>query len=127
MVPPLVKINAKYYGWRVALWIAAIMYVSIVITSLALHYGFAAAGLTPESRRAVSEVTRFAIDYTFWMNLGAVALAATMLRLRAGGDAGGGGAHDHGGGGFGVQDAVTAVAACFLAGGALVALVRGLA
>ncbi len=49
MVPPLVKVNAKYYGWHVALYIAGIMFVSIVITALVLHYGFYFAGATPES------------------------------------------------------------------------------
>ena len=41
MVPPLVAVNARYYGWRVALYIAAVMYVSIVCTALILHYSFA--------------------------------------------------------------------------------------
>ena len=63
MVPPLVKVNAKYYGWRVALYIAGIMYVSIVMTALVLHYMFFFTGLTPESSRRVDEVAQFSIDY----------------------------------------------------------------
>ncbi|MCB2227021.1 MAG: permease [Desulfarculaceae bacterium] len=82
MVPPLVMVNAKYYGWKVALYIAAVMYVAIVITALALHYGFDLAGLTPKSDRAVKEVARFALDYTFWMNCGAVLLAGSMAWLK---------------------------------------------
>ncbi|MDT8322355.1 MAG: hypothetical protein RQ826_17710, partial [Xanthomonadales bacterium] len=39
MVPPLVKVNARYYGWGVALFIAGIMYVSIVATALLLDTG----------------------------------------------------------------------------------------
>jgi uncharacterized membrane protein YraQ (UPF0718 family) len=74
MVPPLVAVNAKYYGWRMALYIAGVMYVSIVATALLLHYGFAALGLTPHSAHRVEDITQFALDYTFWMNLGAVAL-----------------------------------------------------
>lgn len=117
MVPPLVKVNAKYYGWRVALYIAAVMYASIVATALILHYGFYWAGMMPESGRAVSEVTQFKLDYTFWMNLIALGVVAMMLWLRARrrqfetGD--GGHDHDHGGGGLGVQDYVTGV---FIAG-----------
>ena len=38
MVPPLVAVNARYYGWRVALYIAGVMYLAIVITALVLHY-----------------------------------------------------------------------------------------
>jgi len=81
MVPPLVAVNARYYGWRVALYIAAVMYVSIVCTALILHYAFALLGVTPESTRAVSEVVRFRLDYTFWMNLAALGLAGWLSWL----------------------------------------------
>jgi hypothetical protein len=81
IVPPLVAVNARYYGWRVALYIAAVMYVSMVCTALLLHVGFGAAGLTPESRRVVDEVTRFEVDYTFWLNLAMAALAGWLVWL----------------------------------------------
>ena len=81
MVPPLVAVNAKYYGWRTALYIAAVMYVSIVITALVLSGAFSALGIVPESGRAVSEVVRFGIDYTFWLNVAAAAMAGVMARL----------------------------------------------
>ncbi len=82
MVPPLVKVNAKYYGWRVALYIAAIMYVSILCTALALHYGFYWTDLTPTSVRKVGDIAQFNIDYTFYMNIVALVLVAIMLWLR---------------------------------------------
>ena len=69
MVPPLVHINAKYYGWKVALYIAGIMFVSIVATALILNAVFGFFGIIPESAKVVQEVTQFKIDYTFWMNL----------------------------------------------------------
>ncbi|HBX66805.1 MAG TPA: permease, partial [Balneolaceae bacterium] len=69
MVPPLVHINAKYYGWRVALYIAGIMFISIVITALLLNGLFGYLDIIPQSQKAVSEITQFKIDYTFWMNL----------------------------------------------------------
>ncbi|MEJ2638301.1 MAG: permease [Desulfosarcinaceae bacterium] len=81
MVPPLVAVNARYYGWRPALYIAVVMYVSIVLTALILHYGFAALDITPESARAVSEVAQFKLDYTFWMNLVALGIVAVLLGL----------------------------------------------
>ena len=122
MVPPLVKVNAKYYGWRVALYIAAIMYASIVATAIILHYAFFWAGAMPESGRAVEEVAQFKLDYTFFMNLAALAIVAVMLWLRrthrrlVKDEAAG---HDHGGGGFGVQDGVTMLFVIGLAGGAV--------
>jgi uncharacterized membrane protein YraQ (UPF0718 family) len=79
MVPPLVLINARYYGWRPALYIAGIMWVSIVLTALIIHYAFAFFGVTPESRRVVEELAHFSIDYTFYLNLGFSALAILLL------------------------------------------------
>jgi len=81
MVPPLVMINAKYYGWRVALYIAVVMYVSIVATALILNYSFAALGITPESGRRVKDVAQFGFDYTFYMNLVFIAVAAGLFLL----------------------------------------------
>jgi hypothetical protein len=79
MVPPLVQVNAKYYGWKLALYIAAIMFVSIVLTALILNAVFAVAGIIPESRKVISDITQFKLDYTFWMNLAAVAIVFAML------------------------------------------------
>jgi len=84
MVPPLVAINGKYYGWRVAFYIAGIMFVSIVLTALILHFTFGALGITPESGRAVEDVVQFALDYTFWLNLLMVFVAGGMVALHLG-------------------------------------------
>lgn len=81
MVPPLVHINAKYYGWRVALYIAGIMYISIVLTALILNGLFSAFGIVPESARVVSEITQFKIDYTFWMNIVFTFIAGALIWL----------------------------------------------
>ena len=81
MVPPLVMVNAKYYGWRVALYIAAVMFVSIVLTALAIHYSFKVLGITPESSRQLNEVAQFAFDYTFYMNVVFVLVAAVLVWL----------------------------------------------
>ena len=79
MVPPLVQVNAKYYGWKMALYIAGTMFVSILLTALILNAIFAVAGIIPEGRSGISEITRFKMDYTFWMNLAAVAVVLIML------------------------------------------------
>jgi len=81
MVPPLVAVNAKYYGWRLALYIAGIMFIAIVATALILHYAFTLMGITPESARTVSDVAQFKIDYTFWLNLIFVALTGGLIYL----------------------------------------------
>lgn len=81
MVPPLVRFNAKYYGWRTALYIAAVMFVSIVLTALILQGLFALTGIVPESAREVKKITQFKIDYTFWMNLFFAAVAGWLIGL----------------------------------------------
>jgi hypothetical protein len=50
IVPPLVATNATYYGWRVAFYIAGIMFVSIVTTALILNGALSWAGWVPEGR-----------------------------------------------------------------------------
>jgi hypothetical protein len=121
IVPPLVAVNAKYYGLRVALYIAGIMYVSMVVTALLLHVGFGAAGLTPESRRVVDEVTRFEVDYTFWLNVVAVGVAGWLVwlhrRFLATGMGGGG--MDMPGGGPVKRAAAWVAAGVVTGGGAL--------
>lgn len=79
MVPPLVRVNSKYYGWKIALYIAFVMFISIVMTAFILDMAFSFLGLLPESGKAVSEVVRFKFDYTFWMNLFSIALAAILV------------------------------------------------
>ena len=79
MVPPLVRVNAKYYGWRVAFYIAGIMFVSIVITALVLDFVFAVSGLIPEGRKAVENLTQFSIDYTFWLNMLFILVAVWLI------------------------------------------------
>jgi hypothetical protein len=81
MVPPLVMINARYYGWRVALYIAGVMFVSIVLTALILHYLFQNLGIMPESSRQLGEVTQFAVDYTLFLNIFFVIVASVMVWL----------------------------------------------
>jgi hypothetical protein len=124
MVPPLVKVNAKYYGLGPALYIAGIMYVSIVITAVLLHYGFAFVGATPQGGSATQGGPSFAIDYTFYLNIASLAVVALMWRLKASaGDRDEGGHshhHDHGGSStIEAQTVVTAIAATALLGGGI--------
>jgi uncharacterized membrane protein YraQ (UPF0718 family) len=70
VVFPVIRVNAKYYGWKLALYILGIFLAALVITSLILHYGFSVLGLLPQnSGQSATEAERFAIDYTFWLNL----------------------------------------------------------
>ena len=81
MVPPLVAINAKYYGRKVALYVACIMYISIILTALIFHLLFSTLGITPESGRQIADVAQFKLDYTFWMNIVFAGIAALAVWL----------------------------------------------
>lgn len=81
MVPPLIRVNAKYYGWRIALYIAGIMFISIVATALLLHSLFSFFGIIPHSTRRTAEIVHFGLDYTFWFNLVFAAVTLWLVSL----------------------------------------------
>ena len=81
LVPPALKINANYYRWRFAVYLGVIFAVSAVITGIAVHVLFALAGLLPTGAKDLGELATFAIDYTFWLNLVALAVAVAMFVL----------------------------------------------
>jgi hypothetical protein len=74
-----VAVNARYYGWKTAIYIAGIMYVSIVLTAITLHYAFAVLDVMPTSARKVEEIAQFKIDYSFWMNIFAAFLTGILI------------------------------------------------
>ena len=103
VVLPVLRVNARFYGWRVALYIAAVFLAALVATALALHYLFDWTGLTPpaQSRGLPAPESRFAIDYTFWLNLGFLGLSlAAIWRARRQDADTRGHDHDHGGPGL---------------------------
>lgn len=70
VVLPVLRIQAKYYGWKMALYVLGVFLVILVATALILHYGFAALGWLPDGQ-AVATVTErdfFSINYTFYLN-----------------------------------------------------------
>jgi len=123
MVPPLVRVNAKYYGWPVALYIAAVMYVSIVATALILHPGFAFLEITPESERVVAEVVRFEMDYTFWLNLLLVAVAGWLVWLSRRHERLEGGPNPSSKGGYDLKRVVVILVVTLLLGGLVAAAI----
>ncbi|MGI9174370.1 MAG: permease [Rhodothermales bacterium] len=83
VVFPVLRINAKYYGWKMALYILAALLVALVATALLMHYGFSLAGLLPETAtgRSITDQQHFQIDYTFFLNLAFLALSGVLAWL----------------------------------------------
>lgn len=78
VVLPVLRVNAGYYGWKMALYILAVFLAVLVTTAMLLHYGFALLGILPDAGQvgAVTDRVYFAVDYTFWLNMafGAISL-----------------------------------------------------
>lgn len=70
VVFPVLRINAKYYGWKMAFFILMLLFISLVGASLLLHYGFLSLDLIPDpSSVKVQDQSFFKIDYTFFLNI----------------------------------------------------------
>jgi uncharacterized membrane protein YraQ (UPF0718 family) len=81
VVPPALKINARYYGWRFALYLGVLFSAAAVVTGIVMHGLFAVAGILPGGARSVQEMAVFAIDYTFWLNLVSAVVVVAMFLL----------------------------------------------
>lgn len=130
VVLPVLRINAAYYGWKMALYILGIMLVGIVSVALIMHYGLAAFGMLPEfgSGRDPGEREFFQVNYQLALNvifLIATAVMVWLYRQSQQSDHGHHHHHDHGGPSLTdkVLRTLSAVAALWLLGGAVLLLV----
>ena len=70
VVFPVLRINAKYYGWKMSFFILFLLFSSLIITSLLLHYSFNFFDLLPNpSGTLITETEYFSFDYTFFLNM----------------------------------------------------------
>ena len=73
IVLPLLDVYRRYYGWRMAAYIAAVFYTTMVLAAIVMDVAFKAFGWLPQARPDVrAAVTHFAFDYTFGLNLVAI-------------------------------------------------------
>ena len=80
VVFPVLRINAKYYGWRMSLFILFLLFSSLIGTALLLHYGFQLFDLLPDPKAInITEQEHFKIDYTFFMNMGFLIISGILL------------------------------------------------
>lgn len=80
VVLPIVRINAKFYGWRMALYILGVFWICLVATSLVLHYAFDALDILPSAdAKSVSERDYFELNYTFGLNVAFILVSAGCL------------------------------------------------
>lgn len=83
VVFPVLRINAKYYGWKMSLFILFLLFASLIGTSLLLHYGFNFFNLLPDpsAGKSITETDHFKIDYTFYLNIAFVVVSSILVYL----------------------------------------------
>ena len=82
VVFPVLRINARYYGWNMSLFILFLLFVSLITTSLLLHYGFNLLNLLPDvPESSIVEKEFFRIDYTFFLNLVFLIITGILIYL----------------------------------------------
>lgn len=81
VVLPVLRINAQYYGWKMALYLLGIMLVCLIAAALTMHYGFAAFDALPQSgdSKQISSQNMFKVDYGFFLNLVFIAVSGVLI------------------------------------------------
>jgi len=82
VVFPVLRINAKYYGWKMSMFILFLLFTSLIGASLILHYSFDLLNLLPDpSSVKIQDSEYFKIDYTFFLNLAFLIISGIMIYL----------------------------------------------
>ncbi len=82
VVFPVLRINAKYYGWKMSLFILFLLFSSLIGTSLLLHYGFNLFNLLPDSSgNSIMESDHFKLNYTFFLNMAFLIISGILIYL----------------------------------------------
>lgn len=131
VVLPVLRINAQYYGWKMALYILAMLLCGLVVVSLTLHYGLAALDWLPDSQGGGRQQRElFKLNNGFVLNLVFLAISAGLGWLWWSGRSAGPGHehHDHGGASRSEQalTGIAVIAMTWLAGGLLAAARPGI-
>jgi uncharacterized membrane protein YraQ (UPF0718 family) len=79
IILPILNIYRKYYGWRMAAFIAATFYATMVLAGYAVELIFQLAHLVPRERNASVIEASISWNYTTWLNIAFLALAAALL------------------------------------------------
>ncbi|WP_373056433.1 permease [Zunongwangia sp. H14] len=82
VVFPVLRINAKYYGWKMSIFIVFLLFTALIGTSLALHYTFDLFSILPDpSQVKIQDSEFFKLDYTFFLNLAFLAISGYLIYL----------------------------------------------
>lgn len=84
IVLPLLDVYRKYYGWKMAAYIFAIFFATMVTSAMVMDVVFTALHQVPKPNpHMLSMVETFSFNYTFWLNaLAAIAVSWFMYLNR---------------------------------------------
>ncbi len=85
IVLPLLDVYRRYYGWKMAAYIGAVFYATMVVSAIIMDLAFNTLGWIPARHPDVRVVmAHVSLNYTFWLNLvfglGAVTLVILAKR-----------------------------------------------
>jgi len=82
VVFPVLRINAKYYGWKMSLFILFLLFASLIVASLLLHYGLDLFSLLPQgTEKSIVNQEHFKLDYTFFLNIAFIIVSGILVYL----------------------------------------------
>ena len=89
LILPILAIYKKYYGWRMTIFLATTFYTAMVIAGYIVEFTFGALGLIPDQARATLPTQGVSWNYTTWLNIVFLLLAAALVVrfIRTGGRA----------------------------------------
>jgi uncharacterized membrane protein YraQ (UPF0718 family) len=79
IILPILNIYRKYYGWRMAAFITATFYATMVLAGYAVELIFQVAHLVPRHRNASVIEAGISWNYTTWLNIAFLVLSAALL------------------------------------------------
>lgn len=87
IVLPILDIYRRYYGFRVTGFLLVTFYASMAAAAFIVETMFGLVGLVPQQRQAIVVEASISWNYTTWLNIAFLALAALLLWrfLRTGG------------------------------------------
>jgi uncharacterized membrane protein YraQ (UPF0718 family) len=89
IILPIIVIYAKYYGWKMALFITGTFYAAMVAAGYVIEIVFGLLGLVPTERNAKVVDDTISWNYTTYLNIAFLLLAAALVArfIRTGGAA----------------------------------------
>jgi uncharacterized protein len=79
IILPIINIYRKYYGLRTALLVTGVFYAAMVVAGYLTEAVFGVAGLVPATRDATVIEPGVSWNYTTWLNLVFLAIAAILV------------------------------------------------